>query len=115
MPKQIKAQKSRVLDRELSNFAQSRKNSGPGSTAPPPKPPEAVYDLTGGTGSYCYMAPEITLCKPYNEKVHDLAVRLMCMCNMLLNHFKRKWFDPVSGQAQAYESAHMQAAAVQEV
>ena len=57
-----------MLDRELSNFV-TKKSLGGNDSSPPPKPPEAIYDLTGGTGSYCYMAPEITLCKPYNEKV----------------------------------------------
>ena len=31
--------------------------------------PEETYDMTGGTGSLRYMAPEVVLNKPYNEKV----------------------------------------------
>eukprot|EP00884_Botryococcus_braunii_P012957 jgi/Botrbrau1/21662/Bobra.43_1s0061.1 len=30
--------------------------------------PPTFFDLTGMTGSYVYMAPEVTLCRPYNEK-----------------------------------------------
>ena len=69
IPRDLKKKKSAKLDRELSNFRSKHSFNGRNVSSPPLKPPEAIYDLTGGTGSYCYMAPEITLCKPYNEKV----------------------------------------------
>lgn len=72
MPKHLKQIKSQKLDKELNNFV-SKRSMGFNTDHVPPKPPEAIYDLTGGTGSYCYMAPEITLCKPYNEKVGELG------------------------------------------
>lgn len=43
---------------------------------------EAVFDLTGRTGSYFYMAPEVLLNESYNEKVctqpRTLSQTLQC-------------------------------------
>lgn len=33
---------------------------------------EGVFDLTGRTGSYFYMAPEVLHNEAYNEKVHNV-------------------------------------------
>lgn len=30
---------------------------------------QSAYEMTGQTGAYCYMAPEVVMNKPYNEKV----------------------------------------------
>lgn len=38
----------------------------------------ARYKLTGETGSYRYMAPEVFRHEPYNTKVR--AARSTCMC-----------------------------------
>ena len=37
---------------------------------------ESVFDLTGRTGSYFYMAPEVLHNEAYNEKVHTMSCAL---------------------------------------
>jgi serine/threonine protein kinase len=41
-----------------------------------------VWDLTGGTGSFVYMAPEVFLRLPYNEKA-DVYSFAMVMYELL--------------------------------
>ena len=37
------------------------------------------FDLTGRTGSYMYMAPEVLLGQPYNDKVCRLLLHTACL------------------------------------
>ena len=52
--------------REVKNSLQSMKTMRR-QTAP------TLYELTEKTGSYLYMAPEMLLGQPYNEKVQTVA------------------------------------------
>lgn len=67
------AQKSRELDEALSKVQSRASGSWAGSRAGGAKRDAAahvdlVFDLTGRTGSYLYMSPEVTRCEPYNDR-----------------------------------------------
>ncbi len=67
------AQKSRELDEALSKLQPRGSGSRAGSRAGGAKRDAAarvhlVFDLTGRTGSYLYMSPEVTRCEPYNDR-----------------------------------------------
>ncbi|WIA35001.1 hypothetical protein OEZ86_003497 [Tetradesmus obliquus] len=56
---------------------------------------ESVFDMTGQTGSYMYMAPEVLLGQPYNEKadvfsfgvmLYELAARCLLLFSELPAH-----------------------------
>lgn len=46
--------------------------------------PSTVFDLTGRTGSYLYMSPEVTRCEPYNDRAdvrpYAFSLYYLCMC-----------------------------------
>ena len=77
------AEKDRELDRALSTAASrpsrassmrsSRASSGASrGAAEAAALVHTVFDLTGRTGSYVYMSPEVARCEPYNDRADVL-------------------------------------------
>lgn len=57
-----------------------------------------AYSLTGGAGSFLYMAPEVVMCQPYNEKVDIFSLGVI-----MFELFMRKPLSAVLMEFDAYD------------
>ena len=58
-----------------------------------------AYLLTGRAGSFLYMAPEVVMCQPYNEKVPHI-----CVCKQCVHPMYDRMYSSYSQQASVQAS-----------